>query len=149
MRSKSAAAQEDTAAQIAGISYDAKDNQGTHNAEGNQGNNLDDSQPELALTKFIHMKQVDYCHQQAKKHSPPKLADLGDEIVHDYPCGNHLRGDIGNPGHPVGPAYTAGPRRADVFTGISNKGTGYGLRHCQLRQAEHHAQHNSTAQQIR
>ena len=148
MRGKATAAEQDARADIALISDEPETDQERNGAERHESDDLDEGEPELALAEFIDTKQIEEGDEQPKQHRPPDCPDLRQECIHDDARSNHLRGYVGHPRYPVGPAHTARPRRRDILARVDDERTRERLLHRQLCETEHHGEHDDAAQQI-
>ena len=148
IRRKAAAAEQDVRPDIALIADEPEtDEEGDH-AERNERSNLDEREPELTLAKFIDTKQIEDGDDQPEEDCPPDRPDLGEKTIHDDAGGDHLRGHIGDPCHPVRPSDPTRPGRGDVLARIDNERAGERFFDRQLGEAEHDCEDDDAPEEI-
>ena len=98
---KAPAAKQDARPDVAVPTDETKADQECSHTERHECRDLDEGEPELTLAKFIDTKQIEDGDDEAKEHRPPDRPNLWEKTVHDDTGGNHLRGNVGDPRHPI------------------------------------------------
>lgn len=109
----------------------------TADNHGNDGDDLDQGEPELELTEGFYRDQVDRAHADQSRQGPDPARRIGEPHAHIHGNGGDFRNAGHQPEEPVVPAGKKARQRAEVILGITAEGTGHRVMYGHLTEGAH------------
>lgn len=122
---------------------------GAEHDEDLNRHDLHDREREFALREELRVDDVQKVDDRAEDDAPHPYRHLREPVLHGKAHGREGRAERDRPVEPVEPRHRKARGGRDVLARVEMEGTGFGMRHGELSEAQHDQVHHEGADQIR
>ena len=115
---------------------------------GDDGDDLDQGEPEFEFTESLHRDQVDRAHADQRREGPDPARHIGEPDAHVHRDGGDFRNAGHQPQEPVVPASEKTRQRAEIILRIAAERPGHRVVHRHLAEGAHDDQDRQTAKNV-